>query len=147
MNNKRERRLNSEFQKEIYSILKNKIKNPAISEMFSISEVDVTNDLKHAKVFVSVFSTDKVKAQATFSVSTAIDELAMLGAKAICASAKAVRTELSKTMRIRTVPELHFVTDNSTDYGNKIDKILSTLTYVMSADDETVTESGEIKDD
>lgn len=133
MKEKREKRLNSEFQKEIYSILKNKIKNPAISEIFSISEVDVTNDLKHAKVFVSVFSTDKVKAQATF--------------EAICASAKAVRTELSKTMRIRTVPELHFVTDNSTDYGNKIDKILSTLTYVTSADDETVTESGEIKDD
>lgn len=133
MKEKREKRLNSEFQKEIYSILKNKIKNPAISEMFSISEVDVTNDLKHAKVFVSVFSTDKVKAQATF--------------EAICASAKAVRTELSKTMRIRTVPELHFVTDNSTDYGNKIDKIISTLTYVTSADDETVTESGEIKDD
>ncbi len=133
MKEKREKRLNSEFQKEIYSILKNKIKNPAISEMFSISEVDVTNDLKHAKVFVSVFSTDKVKAQATF--------------EAICASAKAVRTELSKTMRIRTVPELHFVTDNSTDYGNKIDKILSTLTYVTSADDETITESGEIKDD
>lgn len=133
MKEKREKRLNSEFKKEIYSILKNKIKNPAISEMFSISEVDVTNDLKHAKVFVSVFSTDKVKAQATF--------------EAICASAKAVRTELSKTMRIRTVPELHFVTDNSTDYGNKIDKILSTLTYVTSADDETVTESGEIKDD
>ena len=133
MKEKREKRLNSEFQKEIYSILKNKIKNPAISEMFSISEVDVTNDLKHAKVFVSVFSTDKVKARATF--------------EAICASAKAVRTELSKTMRIRTVPELHFVTDNSTDYGNKIDKILSTLTYVTSADDETATESGEIKDD
>lgn len=133
MKEKREKRLNSEFQKEIYSILKNKIKNPAISEMFSISEVDVTNDLKHAKVFVSVFSTDKVKAQATFET--------------ICASAKAVRTELSKTMRIRTVPELHFVTDNSTDYGNKIDKILSTLTYVTSADDETITESGEIKDD
>lgn len=133
MKEKREKRLNSEFQKEIYPILKNKIKNPAISEMFSISEVDVTNDLKHAKVFVSVFSTDKVKAQATF--------------EAICASAKAVRTELSKTMRIRTVPELHFVTDNSTDYGDKIDKILSTLTYVTSADDETITESGEIKDD
>ncbi len=132
MKEKREKRLNSEFQKEIYSILKNKIKNPAISEMFSISEVDVTNDLKHAKVFVSVFSTDKAKSAATF--------------EAICASAKAVRTELSKTMHIRTVPELHFVTDNSTDYGNKIDKILSTLTYVTSPDDEAKTDNGEIKD-
>ena len=132
MKEKREKRLNSEFQKEIYSILKNKIKNPAISEMFSISEVDVTNDLKHAKVFVSVFSTDKAKAQVTF--------------EAICASAKAVRTELSKTMHIRTVPELHFVTDNSTDYSNKIDNILSTLTYVTSPDDESETDNGETKD-
>ena len=122
MKEKREKRLNSEFQKEIYSILKNKIKNPAISEMFSISEVDVTNDLKHAKVFVSVFSTDKVKAQATF--------------EAICASAKAVRTELSKTMRIRTVPELHFMTDKSQDYGEKIDKLLEGLTYSENEDDD-----------
>ena len=93
----------------------------------------MTNDLKHAKVYVSVFSADKEKSQATF--------------EAICDSAKAVRTELSKTMHIRTVPELHFVTDNSTDYGNKIDKILSTLTYVMPADDETKIDDGENKDD
>lgn len=120
---KREQRLNSEFQKEIYNILKNKIKNPMISEMFSISEVDVTNDLKHAKVYVSVFSTDSAKSQTTF--------------EAICDSAKAVRTELSKIMHIRTVPELHFVLDNSAEYGNKIDKILSTITYVTKPDDET----------
>lgn len=124
---KREQRLNSEFQKEIYDILKNKVKNPMISEMFSISEVDVTNDLKHAKVYVSVFSTDKEKSQATF--------------EAICDSAKAVRTELSKTMHIRTVPELHFVLDNSAEYGNKIDKILSTITYVTKPDDDTGEEA------
>mgnify|MGYP004640846197 FL=1 len=124
---KREQRLNSEFQKEIYNILKNKVKNPMISEMFSISEVDVTNDLKHAKVYVSVFSTDKEKSQATF--------------EAICDSAKAVRTELSKTMHIRTVPELHFVLDNSAEYGNKIDKILSTITYVTKPDDDTGEEA------
>lgn len=122
MNNKRERRLNSEFQKEIYSIIKNKIKNPEITEMFSISEVDVTNDLKHAKVFVSVFSTDAEKKAATF--------------RAIEQSAKAIRTELSKVMHIRTVPELHFLTDESAEYGNKIDKILSGLTYVTTPGEE-----------
>ena len=91
-----------------------------ISEMFSISEVDVTNDLKHAKVYVSVFSADKEKSQATF--------------EAICDSAKAVRTELSKTMHIRTVPELHFVLDNSSEYG-------STITYVTKPDDDTEEEA------
>ncbi len=115
MKEKREKRLNSEFQREIYDILKNKIKNPNITEMFSITEVDVTNDLKHAKVYLSVYSTDNDKKAKTF--------------EAIVSSAKAVRSELSKVMRIRTVPELHFVTDNSIDYGNKIDSIISTFTY------------------
>ena len=66
MNIKREKRLNSEFQREIYDILKYKVKNPDLTEMFSISEVDVTNDLKYAKVYVSVFSTDENKKKATF---------------------------------------------------------------------------------
>ena len=66
---KREQRLNSEFQREIYDILKNKVKDPEISEMFSILEVDTTNDLKYAKVYVSVFSTDENKRAATFAAS------------------------------------------------------------------------------
>ncbi len=112
---KREQRLNSEFQKEIYDILKNKVKNHDITEMFSILEVDVTNDLKYAKVYVSIFSTNLERKQKTFN--------------AICDSAKFVRGELAKIMRIRTVPELKFIMDTSSDYGNKIDKIISGFTY------------------
>ncbi len=115
MNVKREKRLNSEFQKEIYSILKNKIKNPLITEMFAVSEANVTNDLKHAKVFISIYSTDAAKKAATF--------------EAIKDSAKAVRGELSKVMRLRTVPEISFFLDGSAEYGDKIDRILSTITY------------------
>lgn len=122
MRGKREQRLNSEFQKEIYDILKYKVKNHEITEMFSILEVDVTNDLKYAKVFVSVFSTNEERKNKTF--------------KAICDSAKFVRCELAKVMRIRTVPELTFIMDTSADYGNKIDKILSTITYTTEATEE-----------
>lgn len=119
---KREHRLNSEFQKEIYDILKNKVKNHDITEMFSILEVDVTNDLKYAKVFVSVYSTNAERKAKTFN--------------AICDSAKFVRGELAKIMRIRTVPELKFVMDTSADYGNKIDKIISGFTYNTPEGDE-----------
>lgn len=122
MNIKREKRLNSEFQREIYSILKYKVKNPDLTEMFSISEVEVTNDLKYAKVFVSVFSADEEKKKATF--------------KAICDSAKFVRAELGKTMRIRAVPELRFITDVSEEYGNKIESILSGITYNTENEDD-----------
>ncbi len=115
MRGKREQRLNSEFQKEIYNILKNKVKNHDLTEMFSILEVDVTNDLKYAKVYVSIFSTVEERKNRTF--------------KAICDSAKFVRGELAKIMKIRTVPELTFILDTSADYGNKIEQILSTITY------------------
>ncbi len=119
---KREQRLNSEFQREIYDILKNKVKDPEISEMFSILEVDTTNDLKYAKVYVSVFSTDEGKREATFA--------------AISRAAKQVRGELSRTMHIRTVPELTFILDNSSVYGQKIDEILSKITYSAEPGEE-----------
>ncbi|MBR1867049.1 MAG: 30S ribosome-binding factor RbfA [Clostridia bacterium] len=115
MKEKRERRLNSEFQREIYDILKNRVKDPEITEMFSILQVDITNDLKHAKVYVSVYSVSEQKRKTTFD--------------AIKNSAKQVRMELGKVMRVRTVPELDFILDNSAEYGQKIDKILSGLTY------------------
>lgn len=121
MNIKREKRLNSEFQREIYDILKYKVKNPDLTEMFSISEVDVTNDLKYAKVYVSVFTTDENKKKATFD--------------AIVSSAKFVRGELGKVMRIRTVPELRFLSDESNEYGNKIEGILSGITYSTEKDE------------
>ena len=119
---KREQRLNSEFQREIYDILKNKVKDPEISEMFSILEVDTTNDLKYAKVYVSVFSTDENKRAATFA--------------AISRAAKQVRGELSRIMHIRTVPEFTFILDNSSVYGQKIDDILSKITYSTEPGEE-----------
>ena len=121
MNQKREKRLNSEFQREIYDILKYKVKNPDLTEIFSVSEVDVTNDLKYAKVYISVFSTDEKKKKATFD--------------AIVSSAKFVCGELGKVMRIRTVPEIRFLNDESNEYGNKIESILSGITYNTESDE------------
>jgi ribosome-binding factor A len=63
---KRTDRLNGEYQREIYNIIK-KLKNPDITEMFSIMRVDVTSDLKHAKVYVSVYSTNQEKKAKTFN--------------------------------------------------------------------------------
>ena len=111
----REQRLAGEFRKNIYEILTTRVKDADICEMFSISEVEVANDLKHAKVYVSVFSGTDESKRKTF--------------EAICASAGFVRKELGVMMHIRMVPELHFLPDNSAAYGEKMDKILGGLTY------------------
>ena len=122
MKEKREKRLESEFRKEIYGILTGVIKNPDITEMFSLTDCKVNNDLSEAVVFVSVFSADKVKADKTFN--------------AICESSAEVRRILSKQMHIRTVPRFRFVLDNSFEYGSRIDRIIDGFTYGESNDDK-----------
>lgn len=106
-------KLNGEFQKEIYQIISRKLKNPYITEIFSILRVDTSNDLSHAKVYVSVFSKNEEKKNATFS--------------AICGDAKKIRYELAKTSNIRTVPELHFILDDSMDYSDKMNKLFNKI--------------------
>ena len=106
-------RLNAEFKKEIYEIISRKLKNPLITEMFSIIAVDTSRDLSHAKVYVSVYSTNQDKKNATF--------------EAIRADAKKIRYELAKVIRARTVPELHFFLDGSMEYGDKMDKLFKAI--------------------
>lgn len=102
-------KLNAEFQKDVYEVITRKIKNPLITEMVSIIKVDVAKDLSNARVYVSVYSKDEQKRQTTFN--------------AICSDAKKIRYELSKIEKLRTVPELRFILDDSLGYGDKMDKL------------------------
>lgn len=115
MKGNRSQRLSGEFQKEISNIISVKLRNKFsdMSAIISVTEVDVAPDLKSANVYVSIFDTDKAKAENTFEI--------------IKENAGFIRFELSKIMRTRTVPELRFAPDNSMEYGAKIDKILNGL--------------------
>lgn len=106
-------KINSELKKEIYAVITRKLKNPLITEMFSITDVDASKDLSSAKVYISVFSTSPEKKSVTLA--------------AISGDAKRIRYELAKEMRIRTVPELRFIEDTSMAYGDKMDKLLNMI--------------------
>lgn len=112
MNNRTDK-LNSEFKRYIAELLTKKVKDPRITELFTILDVDCDRDLSTAKVYVSVFSTDAAKAAQTFL--------------AIKESAGFIRKEISKSMHIRKVPEFQFVLDTSMSYGQKIDEILNEI--------------------
>lgn len=103
-------RVNAEIIREISEIISRKLKDPLITAMVSVTGADVSKDLSYAKIFVSVFSTDENKKRETFA--------------ALKNDAKKIRYELSRSMRMRTVPELDFVLDLSMEYGDKMDKIL-----------------------
>jgi len=106
-------KFDSELKKEIYEVISRKIKNPLITEMFSITDVVTSKDLSHAKVYFSVFSISEEKKKIT--------------ADAIVGESKRIRHELALTMRSRTVPELHFIPDGSMEYGDKMDKLFKEI--------------------
>ena len=110
---KRTDKLNGEFQKDIYEIISRRLKNPYITEMFTILRVDTSKDLSHAKVYISIYSKDEGKKATTF--------------KAISDDAKRIRYELSKISNIRTVPELHFILDESLEYSDKINRLFDKI--------------------
>ena len=115
MKGSRGNRLSGEFQKEISSVISGKLRNkfPELSAIISVTEADVAPDLKSAKIYLSIFDTNDEKSKNSFQI--------------IKNNAGYIRHELSQVMHLRTVPELRFLTDESMEYGAKIDKILNGL--------------------
>ena len=74
----------------------------------SVSDVEVTRDLAHAKIFVTALDP-----------ATAADAL-----KALKDLAKELRYQLGKRMLFRSLPELHFHYDDSVDRGERIEQLL-----------------------
>ena len=95
-------RLNSEMRKVIADVIDNKIKDPRVTQMVSVTNVEVAKDLKTAKVYLSIFG-DEDKCKATFEeLSVAFSE-------------------------IRSVPSLEFKLDTSMQYSSKIESILEDI--------------------
>jgi len=78
----------------------------------TISRVDVTTDLAHAKVFVSVMGGEKEKKDSLAGLSRC---------------APFLRTHLSKVLKMRTVPRLQFVEDKNLDHGFRINELLGEI--------------------
>lgn len=96
----RRQRVAGEIQKDLGELIATRLKDPRV-RMVTITEVDVSPDLKHAKVYVGVF--DIVSAS-----DTAPDVLAGLKR-----ASGFLRRELGKRLRLRTLPELRFQLDRT----------------------------------
>lgn len=115
MKTRRSLRVSGEFRKEISAIISSKLRSkyPGLSAIISVTEADVSADLKSADVYISIYDNNAEKRRDSFEI--------------IVQNAGFIRHELSSVMRTRTVPELRFRLDNSMEYGEKIDKLLSEL--------------------
>lgn len=112
---KRTERLDSEIRKEIAAIIAGPLKDrePALTGLVSVTEADVAPDLKTAKVYISVYAKSPEEKKRQLEI--------------IRANAGFMRHELARVMRIRTVPELTILSDDSFEYGSKMDEIFAKL--------------------
>lgn len=102
-----------ELRRGLDAIIRNEIKDPRIPEMFTILKVDLTRDLKYAKVYISVMLQEEA------------EKKAML--KALKGASGFIRRELGKKVIIRSMPELTFVLDDSIEYSVHINQLLETI--------------------
>ena len=115
-------RLNGEYQKEISEILRRlKDREPELKGLISVTEADVAPDLKTAIVYVSIYGVDEEGTKRSFA--------------ALQENAGFIRKELSKVMRMRTVPAITFRMDGSMSYGAKMDELFKKI-HVETADNE-----------
>ena len=115
MKSLRGERLSAEYQKAVSDVIFHQLKNrtDAVRGLVSVTKADVAPDLKTAKIYVSVLGKNEAEEDATFA--------------AICEHAGFIRHELAQVMRMRTVPELHFIRDETMEYGSKIDRLIDRL--------------------
>ncbi len=120
MSIKRNNRLTGEMKKLISEIIKRDVKDPRISEMLSITDLSITEDLKIAKVYVSIYGESDSSIEA------------LNRAKGF------IRKELGRKMKIRTVPELFFEKDFSIENGIYINKLINqVINQEAGANDES----------
>ena len=108
----RPNRIGEEIKKELVLLIRNGIKDPRVDSLISITDVEVTRDLSYATVYISRYGSETERNDA------------LEGMKA---AAGFMRSELSKRLKLRTVPELIFKLDDSLQYGAKIETILQQI--------------------
>lgn len=111
--NRRVSRVSSLIKREISQMLMNDIKDDRVGAgMVSVTDVDVSNDLQHAKIFVSIYGTEEAKAET------------MEGLKS---STSFVRRELGQRIRLRRTPEVMFLQDDSLERGDRMIDLLNQI--------------------
>jgi ribosome-binding factor A len=111
--NNRITRINEEVKHELSYIIRN-LKDPRVPALTSIIDIDVTTDLKHCNIYISVLGTDEEV------------EAAKEGLKH---SSGFIRRELASRLNLRNTPELHFVMDHSIEYGIKMSKLIDDVNH------------------
>ncbi len=106
-------RINSEVHKTLTQILSNELKDPRLKGFITITEVKVSGDLSHCKVFVTIMAENDKEKKQSFKILQD------------CSSY--IRKSLAQKLNMRLTPEIHFFMDETWEEGIKMDKLLDSL--------------------
>mgnify|MGYP001499106437 CR=1 FL=1 len=107
----RPNRVAEQMKKELSDIISRRLKDPRVG-FVTVTDVQVTGDLQQAKVYITVLGDEDTKQETL----TALEK-----AKGF------IRSEIGSRIRLRKTPEIFFEFDESIEYGNRIEKLISEL--------------------
>ena len=110
---KRSEQLEKYLKREINKVIYREINDPRI-KFITITKIQVSSDLKYAKIFVSTFNDNDEDRQ----------KLALEGLEH---ATKFIRGEIGKDLKLRFIPEITFKIDKDIEYQYKLQKIISEI--------------------
>jgi len=116
-------RIASEIMRETERIIREDVSDPRTQCMFSITHVDVTRDLRYAKVYISVYEEEKREGMM----------------KALRSAAGFIRHNLGLRVQLRYTPELLFELDTTIEYGVHIASLINQVRKTEGSRDEDET--------
>lgn len=128
-NSRRVARVSALIKREVSQMLLSEIKDDRVGAgMVSITDVEVSGDLQHAKIFVSIYGTEEAKNETMEGLKSSVGY---------------VRKELGSRMRLRRTPTIVFLEDRSLERG---DRMLNLLNQIGSSR-QNQSEAIELGDD
>lgn len=105
-------RLNSLLRQEISDIIQRHVKDPRLGVFVSVTAIDVSSDLKFAKVYVSSMGTESEKKETL---------------RALNSAAGFIRHELGNRMQARRIPELNFRLDETIEKADRVLRLIDRI--------------------
>lgn len=117
----RKDRVAEQIRRELAELIRGELKDPRVG-MISITEVEVTADYAHAKVFFSTLAGSEQVA----GVLAGLDKASSF-----------LRRELGRRITIHTTPQLHFVFDQSLERGADLSKLIQQAVAISDSTEST----------
>jgi ribosome-binding factor A len=105
----RSRRIAEQIQRELSEIIRLELKDPRVSAMVTITDVEVSADRAHAKVYFTLLGDAREVGETEAGLARAAGFL---------------RTQLAQRMKLRTVPQLQFTYDASVERGVRLTRLI-----------------------